>query len=101
MNSNHIFVDTNVLIGAYNNSENDKRCLQYLFSLRGKRLYISSLSIAQLVSVFQKNKSNSDIKKIVRDLLSKFIIIGFVSDDIEKSLLLEYTDMEDKRLIKI
>lgn len=94
-NPNHIFVDTNVLIGAYSNRENDKRCLRYLFSLRGKHLYTSALSIAQLVSVFQKNKSNSDIKIIVRDLLSKFTIIGFLSNDIEQSLLLEYTDMED------
>jgi len=94
-NPNHIFVDTNVLIGAYSNFENDMRCLQYLFSLRGKRLYTSALSIAQLVSVFQKSKANNNIKQIVRDLLTKFSVISFVPDDIEKSLLLEYTDMED------
>lgn len=94
-NPNHIFVDTNVLIGTYCDNEHDKRCLQYLFSLRGKRLYTSSLSIAQLISVFQKTKTNGEIKTIVRDLLSKFTIIGFVTSDIEKSLLLEYSDMED------
>jgi len=94
-NPNHIFVDTNVLIGAYGNIENDRRCLQYLFSLRGKHLYISALSIAQLVSVFQKSKSNHDIKITVHDLLSKFTVIGFSLNDIEESLLLENTDMED------
>jgi len=29
-NPNHIFVDTNVLIGAYSNDENDKRCLHFV-----------------------------------------------------------------------
>jgi len=53
---NHIFTDTNVLIGAYSDNQYDKRCLQYLFSLRGKRLYISSLGVAQLVSVQRLRK---------------------------------------------
>ena len=36
MNMNHIFVDTNVLIGWWAGSDDDTRCLKYLFSLRGK-----------------------------------------------------------------
>ena len=94
-NENHIFVDTNILIGAYSNNERDKKCLQYLFSLRGKMLYISTLTIAQLVSVFQKKRANEEIKNIVRYLLTKFVLIGFTSNDVENSLYLETTDMED------
>jgi predicted nucleic acid-binding protein len=94
-NENHIFVDTNVLIGAYSDNERDKKCLQYLFSLKGKMLYISTLSIAQLVSVFQKKRSNDEIKNVVRQLLAKFTLISFTSKDIEQSLCLGTADMED------
>ena len=94
-NPNNIFVDTNVLIGASANNNIDKNCLQYLYSLSGKQLFISSLSIAQFVSVFQKKKTNDEIKKIVRNILAKFTVIGFVSQDIENSLDLEGSDMED------
>ena len=94
-NENHIFLDTNVLIGAYSGCQADKKCLQYLYSLTGKKLYISTLSIAQLVSVFQKKQTNFQIKKIVKDLITKFTLIGFSDKDVEKSLELEGTDMED------
>lgn len=94
-NPNNIFVDTNVLIGAFANNAVDKRCLQYLYSLQGKQLFTSALSVAQLVSVFQKKKQNHEIKTIVRSLLSKFTIIGFASKDIESSLNIDFSDMED------
>ena len=45
LNENHIFVDTNVLNGFYLNRTADVECLRYLYSLKGKRLFISSLSI--------------------------------------------------------
>jgi hypothetical protein len=32
----------------------------------GKRLYISTLSVAQLISVYQKHKTNEEIRAIVR-----------------------------------
>lgn len=30
MNKNHIFIDTNVLIGAFLGKENDVKCLKFL-----------------------------------------------------------------------
>jgi hypothetical protein len=35
MDSNRIFVDTNVIIGAWAGNTDDDRCLKYLFSLKG------------------------------------------------------------------
>ena len=55
-NRNHIFIDTNIIIGAYLNDkkyENEKRCWNYLTSLIGKQIFVSSLSIAQFVSTLQ------------------------------------------------
>ena len=95
MNGNNIFVDTNVLIGYWAGVAADCRCLKYLFSLRGKRLYTSSLSIAQFVSVFQKTKPNDEIRKAVNSLLAKFNIIGFTEKDIVASLEESNIDMED------
>jgi cytochrome c oxidase assembly protein Cox11 len=69
--------------------------LQYLYSLQGKSLFISALSVAQLVSVFQKRKTNEVIKKIVCTLIAKFIIVEFSKTDIENSLDFNYSDMED------
>ncbi|GHT48435.1 hypothetical protein FACS189440_12030 [Bacteroidia bacterium] len=94
-NGNSIFVDTNVLIGAWSNNIMDKNCLKYIFSLTGKHLFISSLSVAQLVSVFQKKKSNEEIRKIVRYLLSKFTVLSFTDKDIKMSIELKGTDIED------
>ena len=68
-NSNHIFVDTNVLVGGYSGDarfQKDEACLHYLFSLAGKRLYISTLSVAQLISMFQKKMKNDEIVRVVR-----------------------------------
>jgi predicted nucleic acid-binding protein len=94
-NPNNVFIDTNVLVGAYGDNDTDKKCLQYLYSLKGKRLFISSLSVAQLVSIFQKKKTNREIKQIVQDLFCKFTIVSFVQKDIENAMRLEYSDMED------
>ena len=74
-NSNHIFVDPNVLVGGYSGDarfQKDEACLHYLYSLTGKHLYISTLSVAQLISVFQKKKPNDLLKE--EDRLKKFII---------------------------
>lgn len=95
MNVNHIFVDTNVLIGWWHGIKEDSECLKYLFSLRGKRLYTSALSIAQFVSVFQKVKPNDEIRKAVNSLLAKFNIISFTEKDILTSLDVANLDMED------
>ena len=97
-NPNHIFVDTNVLVGGYSGDvkfQKDDECLRYLFSLTGKRLYISSLSVAQLISVYQKKKSNEEITQVVRDLQHRFNIIDFTAKDIDAALKETGVDIED------
>ena len=98
LNKNNIFIDTNILIGAYANSKNfddEKRCWKYLSTLKGKNVYVSSLSIAQFVSVFQHRKNNNSIKKDVKNILAKVDVIEFTKQDIEKSLKFKQHDLED------
>lgn len=95
MNQNHIFVDTNVLIGAWSGRQSDMLCLQYLFSLKGKRLYSSTLSIAQFISVFQKKRSNDEIRKRVKYLQTKFNLISFTETDVTKAIDEVSPDIED------
>ena len=97
-NPNHIFVDTNVLVGGYSGDiryQKDTDCLHYLFSLTGKRLYISSLSVAQLISVYQKKMTNEEITRVVRDLEQRFNIIDFTIKDIDAALIETGADIED------
>jgi len=97
-NSNHIFVDTNVLVGGYSGDarfQKDADCLHYLCSLTGKRLFISTLSVAQLISMFQKKRNNEEIVRIVRDLQHRFNVIDFTSRDIDAALVETGTDIED------
>jgi len=95
LNPNHIFVDTNVLNGFYLSRTADVECLKYLFSLKGKKLFISSLSIGQFIAFFQKKYTNDKIKEIIRYLFTKFTVIDFSEQDIQKSLNQDYSDMED------
>ncbi len=98
-NQNHIFIDTNIIIGAYLKNkeyEDEKRCWDYLTSLVGKKIYVSSLSIAQFVSTFQYHKINKMlIRDYVRNILTKVNIIDFTKDDIKRSLLVKENDLED------
>ncbi|MBR1464721.1 MAG: type II toxin-antitoxin system VapC family toxin [Prevotella sp.] len=97
-NPNHIFVDTNVLVGGYSGDarfQKDADCLHYLYSLTGKRLYISTLSVAQLISMFQKKRSNDEIVRIVRDLQHHFTVIDFTVRDIDAALVENGGDIED------
>ena len=97
-NPNHIFVDTNVLVGGYSDDvrfQKDSQCLHYLYSIVGKRLYISSLSVAQLIAIFQKKKSNEDIVRIVKELQHCFNIIDFTTKDIDAALVVNGADIED------
>ena len=97
-NSNHIFVDTNVLVGGYSGDarfQKDSDCLHYLYSLTGKRLYVSALSVAQLISMFQKKKKNDEIVRIIRDLQHRFTVIDFTARDIDASLAETGADIED------
>lgn len=95
---NNIFVDTNVFVSAnsqISNSQENRLALKYIESLRGKRLYTSSLCIAQLVSVFQRKKTNEQIKKIVRNILAKYTIIDCKRDNIEEAIKMKSADIED------
>ena len=97
-NYNHIFVDTNVLVGGYSGKssfQKDADCLHYLFSLKGKKLYISTLSVAQLISMFQKKMKNDEIVRIVRDLQHRFNVIDFAARDIDAALVETGGDIED------
>ena len=96
--SNHIFVDTNVLVGGYSGDaryKKDEACLHYLYSLTGKKLYISTLSVAQLITMFQKKKKNDEIIRIVRDLQHRFTVIDFTNRDIDAALVENGGDIED------
>ena len=96
-NYNHIFVDTNVLVGGYSGDaryQKDEACLHYLYSLTDKKLYISSLSVAQLISMFQKKKKNDEIVRIARDLQHRFNIIDFAARDIDAALIETGGDIE-------
>ena len=95
MNINHIFIDTNVLIGAYAGRQEDKDCLHYLSTLVGKKVYISALSIAQLVSVLQKKLPNETIRKIVVDYMHRYEVLSFVDTDITEAVNLPAHDIED------
>ena len=98
VNPNHIFVDTNVLIGGYNGDprfQKDAACLHYLYSLNGKKLYISTLSVAQLISVYQKKKTNDEIRRIVRELRHRFNVIDFTARDIDEALNETGADIKD------
>ena len=98
INPNHIFVDTNVLVGGYSGDarfQKDADCLRYLYSLTGKRFYISSLGVAQLISVYQKKKSNEEITRVVRELQHRFNVIDFTNRDIDSALVETGADIED------
>ena len=100
-NSNHIFVDTNVLVGGYSGDsrfQKDADCLHYLYSLTGKKLYISTLSVAQLISIYQKKKTNDEIVRIVHELQHRFNIIDFTNRDIDAALVETGGDIEDNVL---
>jgi predicted nucleic acid-binding protein len=95
MNENHIFVDTNVLIGYFVEQQKDVAALNYIFSLKGKRLYTSSLAMAQVISVLQKKQTNEAIRKFVTYLMGKFKVIAFADEDIKTAMQLKGTDIED------
>lgn len=99
-NRDNIFVDTNVLIGYFAGLEKDKKCLDYLFSTKiqkkKKRLYISSLSIAQFVATFQRRKvSDEKIRKQIKYYQTKFNVIEFTEKDVDEALKFDIIDMED------
>lgn len=98
-NKNNIYIATNVLIGAFapdKRFEAEKKCWQYVCSLTGKRVFVSSLSVAQLVSTFQKRKlKKDDIVVNVKRILSKVTVVDFTEKDITDSLSIDGRDLED------
>lgn len=94
-NPNNIFIDTNVIIGAGRSLKKDLDCIHYLLSLNGKRLFISSLSFAQYVSVFQKKESNDDLKRKAKEILDRFNVLSFTEEDAKQSLEENGGDLED------
>lgn len=94
-NIHNIFIDTNVFIGAYANIKTDEKALRFLYSLKGKRLFTSSLAIAQLASVFQKKKPNAQIKNIIKEICHRVNILSFSEKDIQEALKIERSDIED------
>ncbi|MBO7652826.1 MAG: PIN domain-containing protein [Bacteroidales bacterium] len=95
MNKNRIFVDTNVLVGAWAGFRDDELCLRYLFSLKGKQLYISTLSIAQFVSIFQNKRTPDAIRKHVKYLQTKFHLVSFTEKDVNSAMDGVAVDLED------
>ena len=105
MNKNNIFVDTNVLIGAFapgKRFQAEKKCWEYISKLAGKRIYVSSLSVAQFASLFQKRKAEKeDVMRDVRHILAKANVAEFSEKDIEKSLNTDGRDLEDNMQLAI
>ena len=95
-NENHVFIDTNVIVGAFAGNKDDNRCLAYLGGLNGKKLYISSLSVAQFASVLQNHKYQAEkIRKAIESFFSKYEIISFDEKDIKNSMQVKCNDIED------
>jgi len=93
-NENHIFIDTNCLISsicekyriyAATGKENTD-ALHYLLAMNGKKLFISSLSIAQMTAKLQNRLNKDVLTEEIRQLLHRFSIIEFNRKDIEDAL---------------
>lgn len=97
MKKQNIFVDTNILIGAFLGNKTDENCLKFLFSLKDKVCFVSSLSIAQFAAFFQKHKlkKSQELKKIIEKFLSKYEIVSFTKSDIQNAFSLKGKDIED------
>ena len=103
-NENHIFVDTNCLIGSvcekYDlfsaESKENTSALHYLQAMNGKKLYVSSLSIAQLTAKLQNRLDKEVLTGEIRQILHRFNVIEFNRKDVEDALNSPYAkDIED------
>lgn len=94
----NVFVDANVLIGAFRGLKNDVYAMEYLKKIPQLRLYTSSLAVAQMIAACQL-KGNKErymkLKEAVESITKRFSIISCSGKDIEQSLLMEQPDMED------
>lgn len=92
-NENHIYVDTNCLIGyiankygIYKDTAGSTEALRFLAGLNGKKLYISSLSIAQLTAKLQKKIGTDRMVKEIEQIIHRFNVIEFNDDDIRAAI---------------
>ena len=93
-NENHIFVDTNCIISyladkyslVKSKYQSDTIALKYLLSLNGKKLYLSSLTIAQVTAKLQPKLGADVMTKEIEALLNRFDIIEFNEKDIRSAL---------------
>lgn len=93
-NENHIFIDTNCLINylaeKYHlykiNSTDNTDALRFLIGLNGKKLYISSLSIAQITAKLQKLIGAELIIKEIEAFVHRYNIIEFNERDIKQAI---------------
>lgn len=94
----NIFVDANVLIGAFRGQKADFGALDYLEKLPQVKLFTSSLVVAQMIATCQiKNDAErrQKLKSAVQAILRRFTIISCTGKDIDESLNIEQPDMED------
>jgi len=103
-NENHIFIDTNCIIGfvcekygLYNvGAQENTKALHYLLAMNGKKLYVSSLAIAQLTAKLQNKLAKDVLIDEIKQMLHRFNIVEFNRKDIEDALNSTYAkDIED------
>lgn len=103
-NENHIFIDTNCLIssiceryGIYSLAgKENTNALHYLLAMNGKKLYVSSLSIAQMTAKLQTRLNKDVLIEEIRQVLHRFNVVEFNRKDIEDALNSPYAkDIED------
>lgn len=115
-NKKHVFIDANVLIDAVEYlhffdqldnkapATNATKALDFLYRKVGLRLYISSVSILQLISHFQKRNrrlSNADIRNSIQSFIEKCTLIDLRENDILAGITLENKDLEDNIQYKL
>ncbi len=93
-NENHIFVDTNCIItylvdkyGLLASADPLNTCaLHFLRSRNGKKLFLSSLTIAQVTAKLQPKIGAENMSDEIKDLLRYFQIVEFNEKDIMAAL---------------
>ena len=70
--------------------------IHYLAAMNGKKLYVSSLAIAQLTAKLQNRLDKDILADEIKQILHRFNIIEFNRKDIEEALSSPYAkDIED------
>lgn len=93
-NENHIFIDTNCLmnyfvekyhlLNTYSTENTD--ALRFLNSLNGKKLYVSSLSIAQITAKLQKYIGAEMMIREITTFVHRYNIVEFNERDIKQAI---------------